>query len=300
MRHLSPAAARGLARGLGRAAWRLGVRREVADANLAAAFPELDRAQRDRIARASYEGLVLTAAEFLRLPQRVLQPQEAAVRFEGWEHFEAARRAGRGAIVASAHMGNWELYGAAAVARGMDVTFVVQRLRNLGLDEELCARRRGLGLHVLDRGMALRQVPEHLRRNRLIAMMCDQDARQRGVFVSFLGRPASTHKGAAQLAYRNRVPLIPFLGVRLEDGTHQLTIHPPLRAAQDLSEDAFIRRTMQDFHDLLATTIREHPGAYLWQHRRWKTAPPPDARERQAEALRTGSGGPRSVQGGQG
>lgn len=281
LRRLSRSGARRLARGLGRTAWRFGVRRRVTDANIAAAFPDLDQGARDRIARSSYEGLALTAAEFLRLPPRPLQPEETSVGFAGWEHLEAARDAGGGAIVASAHLGNWELYGAETVARGMDATLVVQRLRNAALDEALCDRRRRLGLHVLERGMALRRVPEHLQRNRLIAMMCDQDARQRGVFVSFFGRAASTHKGAAQLAHRLGVPLIPFLGVRLADGTHRVTVHPPLQAPDGCSEEEFVRSTMQEFHRLLEATVRAHPEAYLWQHRRWKTAPPAPQRLQQ-------------------
>jgi KDO2-lipid IV(A) lauroyltransferase len=168
----------------------------------------------------------------------------------------------------------------------MDATLVVQRLRNVGLDEELCARRRRFGLHVLERGMALRRVPEHLQHNRMIAMMCDQDARRRGVFVPFFGRPSSTHKGASQLAYRNQVPLIPFLGVRLPDGSHRVTVHAPLQADAGCSEEEFVRQTMQEFHRLLEATIREHPAAYLWQHRRWKTEPPEAGSDAPAGARR--------------
>ena len=123
----------------------------------------------------------------------------------------------------------------------------------------------------------MRRLGESLDRNHLVAVMCDQDARRRGVFVPFFGRLASTHKGAAQLAYRYGVPLIPFLGFRQEDGTHVAQVHPPLRAAPGSDESEFVQTTMEQFHVILEAAVRAHPGQYLWQHRRWKTSPPAEA-----------------------
>jgi len=273
LRRVPAGMARSAARGLGRVAWRLGARRRVTLANITAAFPDKTATACDAIGRAAMQALVETATEFLRLPPRVLRPGEAPVQFVGWEHLEAARHAGRGAIVASAHLGNWELYGAATVPRGLDATLIVQPLRNRILDAELCQRRRRFGLNVVERGMGMRSVGDLLQANHVIAMMCDQDARQRGIFVDFFGRPASTHKGAAQLAFRHAVPLIPFLGVRRPDGTHLVTVLPPLQAPPGAGEEEFIQHTMQAFHVHLEERIRAHPEQYLWQHRRWKTQP---------------------------
>jgi KDO2-lipid IV(A) lauroyltransferase len=286
VRLLSPGAARWVARALGSLVWRLGVRRRVTEDNLAHAFPEMDQQQRNRIGRGSYEALVLTAVEFLRLTPASVGTPEMRVRFIGWEHLEQARQRGRGAIIASAHMGNWEVVGAATVAAGMPSTMLVQTLRNRVLDQELCDRRRRMGLEVLERGMALRRVRAHLDGNRLVAIMCDQDARQRGVFVPFFGREASTHQGAAQLAFREQVPLLPYLAYRHEDGTHVVEINPALKGPPGCSEDVFVRHTMESFHVLLEAMVRRFPSQYLWQHRRWKTAPAAADSPLATEALR--------------
>jgi len=290
VRWLPPGTARSVARAIGVAAWRLGIRRRVTDDNIQKAFGEYDAKQRARISRNCYEALALTAAEFLRLTPQTVRQAEMQVEFRGWQHVLDARQRGQGAIIASAHMGNWELWGAAAVAKGVGITFVVQRLRNRAADQALCDRRRSVGMHVMERGMAMRRLGESLDRNHLVAIMCDQDARRRGVFVPFFGRLASTHKGAAQLAFRFGVPLLPFLGFRQDDGTHVAQAFPPLQAAPGSTESEFVQATMEQFHVILETAVRAHPGQYLWQHRRWKTSPPEGTHDGRPAAS-VGSGG---------
>ena len=262
-------------RALGRLAFASGVRTRVCLENLERAFPGAERAaERARCARQAYEHLGMLAVEFLRLPRLRPQGRRDLLEIHGIEHLHAALGAGRGAVVATAHYGNWEVLAAGAAAHGLPVTVVVQRLRNRRVDRFVLAVRTAMGERCIDRGMNLRQVRSELAANRLVAFLCDQDARRAGVFVPFFGIPASTPKGAVQMALRLGVPVIPLFSQRLPDGRHRMVVHPPLEVRRDLAEDEAVRQTLWQFHGLLEAAIAAAPGQYLWLHRRWKTAPP--------------------------
>jgi KDO2-lipid IV(A) lauroyltransferase len=267
-------AALACARSVGRLAWRLGVRRSVCEENVARALADTtDTAERRRIAIGAYENLGILALEFFRLLHLSAAQRRDLLEFEGLEIFQQILEEGRGAIAVTGHYGNWEILGACAVAHGLPVSVVVQRLRNRRLDAFLWQSREALGMRILERGMALRGVGEHLRANRLVGFLSDQDARRRGCFVPFFGIPASTPKGAAQMALRHRVPLVPFFGLRLPDGRHRMIVHAPLEPPVGADEEQAVADLMTRFNGLLEQTIRREPSQYLWLHRRWKSRP---------------------------
>jgi len=271
---LSPRQAALVGRGLGRAAFALGIRRRVCRDNLARAFGATRTpAELARLGRDAYAHLGQSFSEFLTLPRTSPARLRAELELCGEEHLQAALAAGHGAVIASGHLGNWEWIGAALAARGYAVTFVVQPLRNRRVDDFVQGIRRGAGIEVLPRGMALRRVHLALRANRLVFFMCDQDARRRGIFVPFFGTPASTPKGAAQLAWRTGSPFLPAFGRRLPDGRHRGTIWPPL-ACSASDEESAVRDLLAGFTQSLESAIRESPEQYWWAHRRWKTRAP--------------------------
>jgi KDO2-lipid IV(A) lauroyltransferase len=265
-----------LGRSLGRLAWRAGLRRAVSLDNVRRALGEQlgERAQLE-IALRAYEHLGMLAIELLQLPRMSPQTRRDCVEFVGRRHLDQALARGRGAIVASAHYGNWEFLGAGGVAHDLPVTFVVQSLSNAKVDALLRRTRTALGVRVVERGMALRRLRDEVAANRLVAIMCDQDARRRGVFVPFFGTPASTHKGAAQLAIRLDTPFIPLFGRRLADGRHRMLVRAPIPPPPAVGERQAVLVMMSRFNRLLEEVVREEPGQYLWMHRRWKTVPPP-------------------------
>jgi KDO2-lipid IV(A) lauroyltransferase len=280
---LPDAAARRAGRALGRAAFALGVRRAVTRANVARAFgAEMGVAEREQLARRAYEHLGTSFVEFLRLSTATEAALRAGVELHGEPHLAAARAAGRGAIVASGHLGNWEVAGAGVAAHGHPVTFVVQRLRNPRVDALVTAIRGGAGVAIVDRGMGLRGVHRALADNRLVFIMCDQDARRRGVFVPFFGVPASTPTGGAQLALRLGVPFLQCFATRAADGRHHVHFLPPIappggdsgRAGAEPDEDGAVRALLGEFTRRLEAAIRRAPEQYWWAHRRWKTKPP--------------------------
>ena len=179
--------------------------------------------------------------------------------------------AGRGAIFMSGHFGNFE-FGAAWLARRMPVDLVVRPLSNPRVDAWLTARRRAAGFGLIRADAGVRAVFSALRDGHAVAMLADQDARRHGVFVPFLGRPASTPVGPARVSLRTGAPIVMGFVTRRADGRHELSIEPPI--VEGGEDDAAALRLTARHTAILEAWVRKRPEAWFWLHRRWKTAPP--------------------------
>lgn len=270
----------GVALGLGSAlGWLAGsvlrIRRGVVDENLARAFPERDGAWRRRVAAASYRHLGRESVAIFRLAGTTPEAVRAATRVEGLPELEAVLAEGKGVVVVTAHLGNWEMGGAAVAARGVPVDAVVQLQRNRRFDEDLRETRARLGLRVIAKQAAPREILRSLREGRLAALVADQNVRRAGIFVDFFGVPAATAKGPALFSLRTGAPL--WAGVALRTGAAEPRYRIVLKPVQaeltgDPEEDTL--RLTRAHTALLEGWVREAPEQYFWQHKRWKTRPP--------------------------
>jgi Kdo2-lipid IVA lauroyltransferase/acyltransferase len=268
---------RGLGAGLGTAAMRIMVasRRRILS-HLEIAFPELDRAGRERIMAGCARHFGLMLAEVALQWRATAEQVESLCEIRGVEHFEAALREGRGALLATAHCGNWELLSARLPIAGVPLITAVRRLDDPRLDRLVTASRSRFGTEVVPRGPAAgRQLARALARNRVAGLLIDQDIRDvPGVFVPFFGRPAWTPSGAATLAIRLGCPVLPGFIHRRPDGSHRAEIQPPLpMPAEGPLEDRVLELTAAATAAIEAQ-IRAHPEQWVWTHRRWRTPPP--------------------------
>jgi KDO2-lipid IV(A) lauroyltransferase len=185
---------------------------------------------------------------------------------------------GRGAIIVSAHLGNWEMGSASGAAHGLAIDAVMHRQRNRRFDQDLRETRGRLGMGIIIRDHAPRQVLRSLRANRAVALVADQNVSRAGIFVDFFGVPASTARGPAIFAQRTGAPIWTALAVRVDEGDvryrivlRRLDVEPGSGDEED------VRRVTQAINDALEAVIRDYPEQYFWHHRRWKTRPPVEA-----------------------
>lgn len=255
----------------------LRIRREVVDRNLARAFPERARKWRNRVARGSYRHLGREAVAILRLART--EPEELVRRcpVPDLEELEAALEEGRGALILTGHVGNWEVAGATLAARGIPLYAVARRQGNPLFDRDLNRTRERMGVRVIEEGDAVRRVVDEVRAGHVVALVADQNVRKGGVFVEFFGVPASTARGPALFALRSGAPV--FVGAALREGApgryrgvlERLEVERTGSTADDV--EALARRYSRG----LERIIRRAPEQYFWQHKRWKTRPPAEA-----------------------
>lgn len=250
------------------------VRRAVTMRQLSRALgSEHTERELERIAREAYRNFGRMTFEYARFPRLTKREVDATVRVTGGEHLSDALAGGKGAILVAAHFGNWELAAALAMM-GYPVSFLVGEQHNTLVDGLMNRLRRRFGVETIPLTGSLRGVFRALRANRIVAMLSDQDAGKRGVFVDFFGRPASTPYGPARFAAATGAPLIPGVAVRHPGGRHELVVSPPVSPvpAGTPPEDAACVLT-QAYTRVFEDFIRRHPDQYFWMHRRWKTRP---------------------------
>src|SRR5258708_2116734 len=108
--------------------------RRVALANLAMALPDATTRERDRIAGGVFHSIARLLVTLARFPQMNRENIGQWIRYEGFEHFEEARRRGKGVLFATAHLGNWELSAFAHGLLAAPMHVVVRRLDNRYID----------------------------------------------------------------------------------------------------------------------------------------------------------------------
>jgi KDO2-lipid IV(A) lauroyltransferase len=258
------------------------VRREVVDENLARAFPDRVDAWRRRVAVGSYRHFGREAVVAFRVVREGASGVLERTEVDGLEELlEAAR--GPGAIVATGHVGNWEVAGGAVALRGVPIDVIAVRQRNPLFDRALVENRERLGMRVVHRGVAGVQVLRSLREGRIPVMLADQDAGGGGIFVDFFGHRASTTRGPALLALRSGARLFSGACFALPGAPRRYRVQlVPVDAPRtgDLVRD--VASLTQAHADALARFVRDAPEQYFWQHKRWKTRPNAEKQERRA------------------
>ncbi len=274
-------AALAVGRGLGTAAHALlATPRRLAVAHMGLAFPGLDLATRRRLVRATFRHAGQAFAE-LSLFETILRRPDY-IRLEGVEALDTALARGRGAIAVTGHVGNWELLAAWAAAIGYPITVVVRRVNDLRFHSLIVRFRAAAGVEVLvrDDPRFVAAVGDALRRNRVVAMLIDQDTRGAGVFVPFFGRPAHTPPGAALLALRARVPVVTAFIERRPEGGHLVRVSP-VPAELPRGREG-VRELTARLTAAIEAQIRRSPAEWVWWHERWRKQPSAAAMRRPA------------------
>jgi len=251
------------------------MRRRVTLENLRGAFPELaGRRELIRLGARCYRNLGKGLVEFCHFPRLNRDRLAGLVEIQGLDNLRQALGAGHGAILLSGHFGAWELLGPAFALNGFAVDLFVRSQKNPLFDDLMNRHRSWVGADIIRSSGTPRAMLRSLRENRLLAMLADQDGGRDGIFIPFMGRPASTAPGVARIALRTGAPILMGFVVRQPDGRHRLVIEPPLKVPQGGDSRENLRRILETYTRNLESHIRAHPHQWFWPHRRWKTRPP--------------------------
>jgi len=218
-----------------------------------------------------YRHFGMALVEFIRLP-KIYPELEKFVTVRGEEHIFKALERGKGAIFLSAHIGCWE-YGAAACSKlGIPMNAIGTEQRDDRITQTIADLRAGANVKPMGKGLDLRAAIECLRRNEVLAVLLDQDARDAGVMSPFLGHLASTPVGPVKLANKIGSAILPAHITRDDGGTHMtLVIDPPLegRDGRPFGED--LQYAADKCNEMISGWIRENPEQWMWVYPRWES-----------------------------
>jgi KDO2-lipid IV(A) lauroyltransferase len=249
--------------------------RLVADDNLRHAFPGLDARQRDTLVRGVYRHCCTMLMVMMNVPRK-LHPSNWRQHIDMPAAGLLCDRAlsGRPLLMVTGHFGNWELGGYVLGLLGFRTFAIARRLDNPYLERFLARFRRKTGQTLLDKSGDFERIEGVLAGGGILGTLADQDAGQRGLYVDFFGRPASTHKAVALLALEHNVPLVvtgvPRVG---EPMRYRVEVEDVIFPEEYAGQSDAVRAITQRFTQALERLVRRHPEQYFWLHRRWKHQP---------------------------
>lgn len=251
-------------------------RREIALGNLQLVFSRhFTRSQCTEICKASFINVGKTCIEFLRFPKLNAENIWREVSVDGAENLHDALAKGKGAIVFLPHFGNWELlslvYGALIPDRAKAIAFP---LKNGLLNASIWRYREQMSLKLIPQNRAIRETMRALKNNQAVGFFADQNAGPEGVFVDFMGKPASATRAPVVLARKTGAPLLFSLSIRQPNDQHHVYISNPIhvKSSDDPERDVEVYTTQM--LKQLEAYIHRYPEQWLWLHNRWKTRPP--------------------------
>jgi KDO2-lipid IV(A) lauroyltransferase len=248
----------------------------VADDNLRHAFATgLSDEQRQRLVADMYRHFCRLLIEMIHLPRRLhLHNWRRYLEFTDGRRLVDCLLSDRPLLIVTGHFGNWEMGGYTLGLLGFHTYAVARPLDNPYLDQFLRRFRERTGQTILAKKGDFELMGQILSHGGVLATLADQDAGQRGLFVDFFGRPASTHKAIALLALEHRVPILVVLarntGAPLcyEIGIEELILPEDYEGQPEA-----VRAITQRFTSALERGVRRAPEQYFWLHRRWKHQP---------------------------
>lgn len=243
--------------------------RRVGLQNLFFAYPELDLARRNRIVDGVFASVGRLLVALARFPKLNRGNISEWIGYEGLEHYWEAKRGARGVLVATAHLGNWELSAFAHALMTEPMAVMVRPLDNPLIDGIVEERRTLSGNRLIYKRDSARAVIKALRNNEAVGVLIDQNTSvAEGVFIDFFGKRACAGTGFVKLAHHSGAAVVPgFAFWNEETGKYVLRFYPAISLTGDVEADT------QQIHSTIEGIIREHPEQWMWIHRRWKTRP---------------------------
>lgn len=248
-----------------------GRKRAVVESITRAFAGELTEEEALSVASSFYRNMGLSAVEFARAGRVEGGYIGKSVSFEGIENIDGALERGKGAVILTAHFGNWELLGTALAHRGYPMSVVARPLDNRYIDGYTERARTLFGNKVIGKKNALRRMMGVLRANGIVAILLDQRAgRHESVVVRFFNIPSRTSKGLAAVAMKTGAAVLPTFIHREGLSKHRVVVGSPVDVVSTGSKEGDIKENTQRFTAAIEGFIRKHPEEWFWFHSRWE------------------------------
>jgi len=232
-------------------------RRHAVLANLAVILPRASRSDRVRVGKRMVRSYNRMMYEFFRLPHMSREQLLAAVEVVGKENLDRAVARGRGVIITSTHLGNWELGAVMAAQWGYAIHAVAGVQLSRWLSGAVRDTKTELSITTIAPEDGFRKIIRALEHNDPVALVVDGNLYQHGQTVEWFGRPTPFPAGPGVLAQRTGALVVPGFCERTGRGRFRITLEPPIDPA------AFA--TTADLHQAIAAVAERHIRGHLDQ-----------------------------------
>lgn len=227
-----------------------------------------------RVAREVFRNATRYYADLLHIPRMDVQRfRREQLELEGVEHLRAARDAGRGAVVVSAHFGNPEMAAQGLAAEGIYLYALTEPLQPQALSDftHRLRSQHGHEYRTVSFG-AIKEAIRRLKHGGAVAILLDRDIGGNGVPMQFCGAETRIPLGAVELALRTGADLIPTWAWRIDGYRFRARIDPPLELVHTGNFEGDVRVNARRLLAVFEGHLRSDPGQWavleaIWRQR---------------------------------
>lgn len=247
------------------------IRKPTVLGNLKLAFPGLSAGELKHLSYKCYYSFAVTIIEIMCIPKLKVDELKKMVYCPDLELIRTKYDEGKGAILLTAHFGNWEL-GAVSIGAQLGIPLYVaaKQQRNGLVGSWLNMMREKSGNKVVMLGMSFRNIFKELKSRHIIGLVGDQRGDPDGPRVNFMGISSAVYPGTAVLAIRTGAPVIVCIIARQEDYSYRAFVDVIETSELEGSDEDKIIEINQRYSAILEKYIRVYPEQWLWMHKRWK------------------------------
>jgi len=225
---------------------------------------ELDNRRLRRTVRSVFKNMTKNYFDLTKLSQSRFENLKGSVTIEGWHHLTEAVTSGRGTIIATAHLGNFEFAAQVLAVRGIEMTIFVEAFDSAAFLRYIAELRQRNGCRILPVSIgAVRDGLQILRHGGTVTIACDRDIQGNGLKVKFFGEETSLPVGAVSLALRTGAAIIPVFSVRKCSNRFTIYIEPPLRLVDTGNHSHSVRANLERLVAIMERYIRQYPEQWV-------------------------------------
>jgi KDO2-lipid IV(A) lauroyltransferase len=257
----------------GRLAWRFAgkYKKKMLD-NLTFSFHDsLSDEEKQRIAHESFLTMLRGFMETFYCVRFYDKKFDPWIALEGRKNLEQALALGKGVIGVSAHLGTFTLLGAKLYASGFHLTWILggQAHPRLAQVWRQMGERVGMKFIIIDSLFRFhREILRCLRKGEIVGFICDENQKQGGVVVEFLGRAMALPVGPAVYHLKTGAPILPMFIVRQGERGHKVIVDPPLKVQLSGDEERDIFNIVDQIARVMESYIKRYPGQWSWISKR--------------------------------
>jgi KDO2-lipid IV(A) lauroyltransferase len=193
-----------------------------------------------------------TMLDFLRLG--FISADDFNVEMHGIENLDKALEHGRGCVLLTMHIGNWDYAGSYLATRGVPMSALVEETEP-EMYQFYTKHRERLGMKTFPLSKAGFAFLHTIKNNRVLAVLGDRDILKNGVTVDFFDGRRNIPRGLGDIVIRRKLPvLFGYMVLHPKRGQYRYlgVIEPPV----------FFRGTIEEFNRTMVAKFEEFISQY--------------------------------------
>jgi KDO2-lipid IV(A) lauroyltransferase len=236
--------------------------------NLRLCYPEWSEEKVSATAMRVFEHFGKTGARFFSAAKLTDTELLNSVRLEGVEAITEAHKEGKGVLLLTPHLGNWERLAHVLPLAGFPLSVVARDTNAKSATDLVNEARAQHGVDVFSRGSAARIIFRRLANNEAVGILPDQNSRE--ILIPFFGKPAGTARGPAVFHLKTGAPILVGSCTEQPDGTYVARARRLALPEPTGDTKADIISIMTAVNEALEEEVRRCPEQWLWLHDRWR------------------------------